>query len=97
MNQDISLTARPVANPRVVVQQFDDELVVYDEEQALSLHLNTAAAIVWLHCDSATTVEALVDAVFALYPETPRARVEEDVRVALRELMSHGLIICDVS
>jgi hypothetical protein len=44
-----------------VVEQVDDEVVVYDRERDRAHRLNRTAALVWSHADGQRTVADLVD------------------------------------
>src|SRR5579859_903618 len=46
---------------QILVEQVDDELVVYDEARDVAHSLNPSAALVWRHCDGRTTVPELTN------------------------------------
>ncbi len=45
-----------VRTEKLIVQEFKDELLVYDKERHEAHCLNRAAALVWKHCDGSTSV-----------------------------------------
>lgn len=45
----------------VVIQEFDNEVLIYDLKNHKALCLNETAAFVWQKCDGQTTFEELVD------------------------------------
>jgi hypothetical protein len=82
--------SRPLARTDgVLTETLDDEVLVYDLDGDLALHLNHTAALVWRNCDGHRTVAELVALVGAELGET----VDEDViLMALDTLSEHGLI-----
>lgn len=56
----LALSDRPKArSAKLVVQELQDETLVYDETNAKTLCLNRAAALVWGNCDGAHTIEQI--------------------------------------
>jgi len=45
---------------RLIVQELQDELMVYDLDRHKAHCLNPTAALIWKHCDGTTTVESAV-------------------------------------
>jgi hypothetical protein len=72
-----------------IVKRVDDELVIYDEQNHQVFHLNRAAAIVWEHCDGASSLEDLAHTL-ATHSELPAS--EELASVALQELRDAELL-----
>jgi hypothetical protein len=73
-----------------LVEEVEDELLVYDKRDESAHRLNRTAAIVWRHCDGKRDVADLVEVVAA---EVGEDLADEDlVRVALDNLAERDLI-----
>jgi hypothetical protein len=72
------------------MQTLDDEVLVYDLEGDIAIHLNETAALVWRNCDGHRTIEELSALVAA---ELGGPADENVVLMALDSLSEHGLII----
>jgi hypothetical protein len=72
-----------------VTEILDGELLVYDLDGDIALHLNRTAALVWRSCDGRRTVPELMKVVSDQLGETPD---EDVVMMALDSLSDHGLI-----
>jgi hypothetical protein len=84
---------RPVARTDsllIVTEEADGELLLYDEEQAVSCRLNATAALVWQNCDGNRTVQDLVE---VLAGQVGEVASEDMVMMALDNLVSHGLLL----
>jgi hypothetical protein len=82
--------ARPLARREgLVVQELDDELLVYDRERDVASRLNRSAALVWQHCDGTRTV---ADLAAVLAEELGEVADEDLVVVALDNLSQNGLL-----
>lgn len=73
----------------LVVKVLSDEVLVYDLERHQAHCLNSAAALVWRHCDGRTTVHEVAT---LLGTELKSAADEELVRLALDELRKANLL-----
>ncbi len=74
---------------KLVVKDFDDDILVYDLENHQAHHLNKSLSIVWRCCDGETTTGQVAK----LLSETLNTRIEEDfVRVGLDELRKANLL-----
>jgi PqqD family protein of HPr-rel-A system len=83
--------ARPVVRADVVVQEIDNELVVYDPI-AEDLHaLNAAATLVWHCCDGDGTVEEIAADIADVFGEPPD-EVAALVRTVVGQLGERGLL-----
>jgi len=52
--------ARPKAREHaLVIEQMEDEVLVYDLETDRAHCLNATSALIWKHCDGATTIDQL--------------------------------------
>jgi hypothetical protein len=73
----------------LVIQELDDETLVYDEERQRAHCLNRVAAAVWKRCDGETTVAEMER---LLRHENTIPVQDEAVRLALRQLDKAGLL-----
>jgi hypothetical protein len=74
----------------LIVEEVDDELLVYDQDHDSAHRLNRTAAIVWRHCDGTRTVD---DLVAILAKELGDDLADEDlVHIALDNLADRGLV-----
>jgi hypothetical protein len=74
---------------RLVIEELDGELLIYDLDRDKAHCLNGSAAIVWQHCDGSHTVEDL-GALIA--PEGERVSGGELARDALEQLSRRRLL-----
>ena len=81
---------RPVARLEgLLVEELDDEVLVYDEDHDIACRLNQTAALVWRSCDGQRSVADLVAIVSAEHGEMAD---EDMVLMALDTLVEHGLL-----
>ncbi len=74
---------------RLLTERVDGELLVYDLDGDVAVHLNETAALVWRSCDGSRTVAELATLVAHERGEAPD---EDVVLMALDNLSEHGLI-----
>ena len=73
----------------IIVKEIKGEFVLYDEKALRAHELNTAAGVVWQHCDGETSIRDLADAMAA---ETELPADEDIVHLALAQLAKAGLL-----
>ena len=84
---------KPLARTEaLVIQQVDEELLVYDLNRHRAHCLNPAAAYVWGECDGARTVEEIAE---RAGDRMPRELRHEWVRLALKQLEKSHLLATD--
>ncbi|HEX4110714.1 MAG TPA: PqqD family protein [Solirubrobacteraceae bacterium] len=66
-------------------EEFDDELLVYDEQRDVACRLNHTAALVWRLCDGKRSIDDLV-------VELGEKADRDMVHVALDTLVEHDLL-----
>jgi hypothetical protein len=74
---------------RLLVEDVGEELVILDQDRQVATSLNRTAAVVWRHCDGATSVPELVGIV---QREVDPAADEDLVWVTLDELGRSDLL-----
>jgi hypothetical protein len=73
----------------LLVEELDDELVVYDEGRDTACRLNATSALVWRAADGTRSIEELVE---LLRAEIGEPADEDLVMVTLDGLGAHGLL-----
>jgi hypothetical protein len=73
------------------LEQFDNEILLFNVEKDETLYLNATAAMIWSLCDGEHTVSQLIELVAAAYPDSA-ANVEHDLHETLQTLLRHGAI-----
>ena len=80
---------KPLAREELVVQEIDDETIIYDEKRNHAHRLNRTASQVWQHCDGNHTV---ADLMALLQRETDALVTEDIVWLALDKLEKEQLL-----
>jgi len=71
--------ARPLARKNgLVIEELDDEILIYDTERDKAHCLNAAAGRIWKHCDGKNAVEDIKDAFAANMPIEAAREVVSD-------------------
>lgn len=93
MKHEISLTndSTPQRVEGFNLEQFDDEILLFNVARDETLYLNATAAIIWRLCDGERTVSQIIELVTASYPDSV-ASVERDLHETLQTLSRHGAI-----
>jgi len=78
-----------VKSPDFLVQEMQEEILLYKGGSHKAIYLNGSAALVWKLCDGTRTV----DDIAALLSENfSEARVAHDVRQAIETLVREGIV-----
>jgi hypothetical protein len=80
-------------NATVEEAPLQSELMLYDPVSAQFYMLNATMACIWRSCESPQPIDALIDAVVVGFEGVERTAVEGDVRSAVGELVSLGLLV----
>jgi len=84
--------ARPRARrTEVTVVELDGEAVIYDRRSGVLHHLNAEATLVYRACNGRSTIAEVAAGIAEAVGE-PVARIEPDVRAALRRLRTADLL-----
>lgn len=86
-----SATERPECDPDLLIEELDDEFVVYCPQADRSIVLNTLGGVVLELCDGTRDRTAIVDEILGTVP-AERARVTADVTQLLDELAALGFV-----
>jgi hypothetical protein len=80
-------------NPRIEEAPLQGELMLFDPDSARFYVLNRTMAFVWRRCDGSHTPEAMLDGLRQEFADVDAAAAEADLRAALGELVSLGLVV----
>lgn len=73
------------------LEQFENEILLYDSGKTQVVYLNETAALVWQLCDGQRTVAQLRALILDAYPEQSD-QIHPDIDVALQQLQASGAI-----
>jgi hypothetical protein len=80
-------------NPKIEEAPLHGELMLFDGSDAKFFVLNQTMAFLWRHCDGSTRFADVVEGLCREFSEVEPAAAEADLRKALEELVSLGLVV----
>ena len=78
-----------------LLEEIDDEVLLYNPENMLTLHLNQSSALVWHLLDGKTRVSELIHILQQQFPES-HSQIEKDVMDVLEKMQGNGVIAIEV-
>jgi hypothetical protein len=88
------LSDRPLRrNPNVEEAPLQGELMIFDPQSSLFFVLNRTMTFVWRRCDGTHGIAEMVDELRSEFSEIDRETAEGDLKKALGELASLGLVV----
>ncbi len=81
----------PVARPDILIEQLDDEAVLFDPRNGSTYRLNHTSLLVWRFCRPGSCIQNIVRSISEHY-DIDHERLLEDVEQVLAYLASHGLV-----
>jgi Coenzyme PQQ synthesis protein D (PqqD) len=78
--------------PGIVVEEMDEEILLYRPTKHQAIHLNSMAAAIWKLCDGTRTMKDLIDCFVAAYPEA-KSSISRDVQQTIDQLLRDGALI----
>lgn len=78
--------------PGLVVEELDDEILLYRPSTHKAIHLNETAAAIWKLCDGTRTVKDLVDCLLPEFPSA-EARISHEVQETIELLLRDGALV----
>jgi len=78
--------------PGLVVEEMDEELLLYRPTTHQAIHLNGTAAAIWKLCDGTRTAKDLIDCFLAAYPDS-ESRIPHEVQQTIDQLLRDGALI----
>lgn len=91
MSAAIDLTKIPCRGSGYVVEQFDDELLLYHSGRTSVVYLNHTAHMIWQLCDSRRSGTDIIALLTAAFP-SDRDAITQDVANAIARLVNLGVI-----
>jgi hypothetical protein len=79
-------------NPKIEEAPLQGELMLFDPDSAKFYVLNRTMAFVWRRCDGYHSPEAMLESLRQEFAEVDAASADKDLRAALDELVSLGLV-----
>jgi hypothetical protein len=80
-------------NPQVEEAPLQGELMIFDPKSSRFFVLNRTMTFVWRRCDGSHGVAEMVDELRSEFADVDRATAEGDLKKALGELASLGLVV----
>jgi hypothetical protein len=80
-------------NPKIEEAPLHGELMLFDGSAAKFFVLNQTMAFLWRHCDGTHSFGDVVERLCQDFSEVEPATAEADLRKALEELVSLGLVV----
>jgi hypothetical protein len=80
-------------NPKIEEAPLHGELMLFDGGDSKFFVLNQTMAFLWRHCDGTTGFSDVLERLCRDFSEVEPATAEADLRKALEELVSLGLIV----
>ena len=81
----------PARRDDVVVEELDNELILFDSKGGHAFHLNPTALAVWKHCDGRSTTRQIAEAFTTAY-DVDFDRALDDVEQIVVFLARRGLL-----
>ena len=78
--------------PGLVIEEMDEEILLYHPSTHKAIHLNGTAAAIWKLCDGTRSVNDLVDCLAAEFPNA-KSRIAPEVRETIDQLLRDGAVI----
>ena len=78
-------------DPDCLVEEMDDELLLFNPAKAITLHLNGPSMVVWNLCNGEYSVAQMIDALQDAFPEQAE-QIEGDVLSVIKELKENDVI-----
>lgn len=81
---------RPRQRDGLLLQELDDEVLLYDPRQTRAVYMNATATLIWGLCDGSNSVAEIVRLLEESFPET--GDLAADVRDTLDRFAQYGAI-----
>lgn len=75
-----------------LLEDMDGEFLLYNPNNATTLHLNGPSSVAWELCNGENSVQQMVDGVCTAYPDQA-AQIEGDIMAVLGEFLEHEIIV----
>ena len=74
-----------------LLEDMDGEMLLYNPENATTLHLNGPSIIVWELCDGKNSVQEIIDIVKSAFPDQA-SQIEDDVVKVIKDLSKRDVL-----
>jgi hypothetical protein len=81
---------RPRRRDGFLLQELDDEILLYHPQQTRAVYMNATATLIWGLCDGATPVVEIIRVLEQAFPDTDE--IAADVRATLQRFAEHGAL-----
>ena len=78
--------------PGLVVEEMDEEVLLYRPSTHQAIHLNGTAAAIWKLCDGSRSAKDLVDCLSAEFPNA-KSEIARQIQEAIDQLLRDGALI----
>lgn len=75
-----------------LLEDMDGEMLLYNPENATTLHLNAPSIIVWELCDGKRSVEQIIATVKEAYPEQA-GQIADDIINVVEDLSDRQVLV----
>lgn len=82
---------KPKVNDNFLVEQFEDEILLYSEDTLQAIYLNDSAYTVWLLCQQDMNVGQIIGYLEEEYADQ-KERIREEVMTALHTLTENKVV-----
>jgi hypothetical protein len=87
----MDLTKKPIFNEAFATEAFENETLIYNEQQAQALYLNDSANAILQLCKEELTIDQIINCLREAYPEHQQT-LEEDVISTIETLIAKGAV-----
>src|SRR4029453_7592449 len=78
--------------PGLVVEEMDEEILLYRPTTHHAIHLNGTAAAIWKLCDGTRTMKDVIDCLVVEYPDS-ESKISHEVRQTIDQLLREGALV----
>ena len=82
--------------PDCLLEEMDNEVLLYNPKSNLTLHLNQSSSLVWQLLDGVTSVSDLIQQLQHQFPES-HEQIEQDVLDVLADMQENKVIVSKLS
>ena len=79
-------------NEDCLLEDMDGEMLLYNPDTAVTLHLNGPSAIVWQLCDGEHSVQAIIEMVEQAFPDQAN-QISDDVESVINDLSERKVLL----
>ena len=84
----------PKINPEFKVENFDNEILLYNSSDTKAVYLNETAYLLWEICKNKKTVGDIIQLLEEEYPDQ-KDYIRKDVLTAMQTLVDSGAVTFD--